>query len=343
MKAIARIPRTRQVGVTLVELMVAMAIGLVLTAGIGQIYLGTRNVYRINENAARLQENGRFAIDELNRDIRMAGFAGCSSNTSINNLAKSADGNFTEAIMAYDVVPASPSIGISSTDVYGNTDVIRIQRAVSAGAKLDGNLNPNNAQIQITNNKTGFVAGDIVVVSDCVKTDVFEATNVSSSSGKVTIAHASNANVANKLSKIYQDKTDILRLSHNLYYVGSGTDPNCPKKNLCRKRLTGNSLGPAEILADNVEDMQIKVGEDMNTDADSVPNRADRYIDPGTAGIVWKNIVSTRVELLISSKDDNVATVSQTPVFNGSALTGITDKKLRRVFASTVTLRNRAP
>lgn len=338
---------------TLVELMIAMTIGLIVTVAIGQIYLSTRNVYRINENAARLQENGRFAMDEMSRDIRMAGFAGCSNKTSISNIVKTQTPwvMFGDAVLAYDTVPASPSIGIASTDVYPNTDVIRIQRAVSTGAVLDGNVNPNNAQIQVKNDNGKFKTGDIVVVSDCVKTDVFEATTVSNnnnnnnnnSNANTTIVHATSTNTVNKLSKIYKDQTDVFKFSNNIYYIGSGTDANCPARSLCRKGLLGNTFDVAEVLADGVEDMQIKVGEDLNKDGDGDANRADRYVDPGTVGIKWANVVSVRLELLLRSRDDGVATSVQTPVFNGSALTGVTDKRIRRVFASTVTLRNRAP
>lgn len=347
MRSIREIRSMRQHGMTLVELMVAMTIGLVLTVGLGQVYLGTRNVYRVNENAARLQENGRFAIDELSRDIRMAGFAGCSNKTKINNivLSQAAWVTFGTPLLAYDTVPTSPFIGIPSAQVYPNTDVIRIQRAASTGARLDGNLDPNNANIKIQNNLAQFKTGEIIVVSDCVNTDVFQATSVSNSNGNAptTITHASSGNTVNKLSKVYQDQTDVMRFVNNLYYIGSGADPFCPQRSLCRKSLSGNVLDTASVLANDVENMQIKVGEDLNIDGDNAANRADRYVDPGTASINWDNVVSVKLELLLSSSDDNVATSAQTPMYNGAPVSGVTDKKLRRVFASTVALRNRVP
>lgn len=61
-------------GYTLVEILVALVIGLFLIAGLTQFVVGTRNIHRVVNNLSELQENGRFAIDLLARHIRMAGF-----------------------------------------------------------------------------------------------------------------------------------------------------------------------------------------------------------------------------------------------------------------------------
>ncbi len=63
-----------QSGLTLVELMVAMVIGLVLTGGVIQIFVANNQTYRVTDNMSRLQENGRFALDILSKTIRLAGF-----------------------------------------------------------------------------------------------------------------------------------------------------------------------------------------------------------------------------------------------------------------------------
>src|SRR5690606_29784673 len=77
--------RPRQRGVTLVELMVAMLLGLILTGGAIQVFIGNRAAYDFNEGLARLQENGRFAIDSLSFRTRMAGYFGCLPDIPIHN------------------------------------------------------------------------------------------------------------------------------------------------------------------------------------------------------------------------------------------------------------------
>ena len=72
MNSITRIDRQR--GLTLVEIMVALVISLFLLAGLLQMFIGTRQSARVQENLSRVQENGRFAIDFVGRNIRLAGY-----------------------------------------------------------------------------------------------------------------------------------------------------------------------------------------------------------------------------------------------------------------------------
>lgn len=63
-----------QQGLTMVELLVAMTLGLVILLAIGSVYLGSRATYRIQEDNARLQETGRYALEVLGRSVRQAGY-----------------------------------------------------------------------------------------------------------------------------------------------------------------------------------------------------------------------------------------------------------------------------
>ncbi len=64
----------QQTGFTLVELMIALVVGLILTSGILQVYLSNKQAYRTNEALARIQEDSRLLSDMLGRNIRMAGY-----------------------------------------------------------------------------------------------------------------------------------------------------------------------------------------------------------------------------------------------------------------------------
>jgi len=63
-------------GFSLVELMIALLISLFLLAGMSQIFLGSRKSFTIQDSLGRLQENGRYVIETLSRDIRRAGYLG---------------------------------------------------------------------------------------------------------------------------------------------------------------------------------------------------------------------------------------------------------------------------
>jgi type IV pilus assembly protein PilW len=63
----------RQAGLTLLELMISLTLGLLLVAGIGTIYVGSNQTYRVQEENARIQESGRYALEVIGRNIRQAG------------------------------------------------------------------------------------------------------------------------------------------------------------------------------------------------------------------------------------------------------------------------------
>lgn len=69
-----RRPERRQRGFTLIEIMVALMLGLVVIIGVIQVFLGTQQSARIQQAASRMQEDGRIAVNLLTRYIRLAGY-----------------------------------------------------------------------------------------------------------------------------------------------------------------------------------------------------------------------------------------------------------------------------
>ena len=63
-------------GFSMVELMVAVVLGLLLTAAVLQTFVSLKRTYEFQEEFSRIQENGRFGIEFLSRDIRNADFWG---------------------------------------------------------------------------------------------------------------------------------------------------------------------------------------------------------------------------------------------------------------------------
>ncbi len=65
---------TSQHGLSLIELMIAITLGLLVLAAIGSIYIGSRQTFRLQDDNARLQESGRYALEVVGRSIRQAGY-----------------------------------------------------------------------------------------------------------------------------------------------------------------------------------------------------------------------------------------------------------------------------
>ncbi|MFT4198736.1 MAG: PilW family protein [Pseudoxanthomonas sp.] len=91
-------------GLSLIELMIALLLGILLMLGMVQIFAASKASYRLSEGVSRTQENGRFALDFLQRDIRMVGHFGCKSDqTLFLEQAMGSDGAFENALDVSDV------------------------------------------------------------------------------------------------------------------------------------------------------------------------------------------------------------------------------------------------
>ena len=80
--------------------------------------------------------------------------------------------------------------------------------------------------------------------------------------------------------------------------------------------------------------MQVTYGED--TDGDKSPN----YFVTAPNVTDWEKVVAARITLLLRSSDNNITQSNQTYTYNGTTTTA-TDRRLRRVFTTTIAIRNR--
>lgn len=331
------ISKPRQAGMTLVEILVSITISLLLLAGVLQIFISSKTTYRVQEGLSRLQENGRFAIGTLARDIRMAGFQGCTNLEALepNIIAQNPPANLVFSLSDFLDGVDNAGAGNSFGAVEG-TDVLVLRGASPSGINLWGNLGAVNANIQIDENRPGFEAGEILFITDCTDADIFKATSVSEGGGTVTIAHATSTNTTQNLSKAYKEDAMIMAFRHSAYYVGDTGRINAVGNNilaLFRENLDGSS----DELIEGVEDMQIEYGVDSDGDL-----AADVYSTATTVnnGSDWENVVAVRVALLVDSVEDvnPQALAYNFPTFSDN---DPGDRRLRREFSITVNLRNR--
>ncbi|MBS3804595.1 MAG: prepilin-type N-terminal cleavage/methylation domain-containing protein, partial [Oleiphilaceae bacterium] len=91
------VPDSKQRGLSLIELMIALALGVILTLGVTQIFLGSNQTYRLTDGLSLVQENMRFALGNLQYNARMAGYTGCLVGAPENQLDPDGNG-YDEAI-----------------------------------------------------------------------------------------------------------------------------------------------------------------------------------------------------------------------------------------------------
>lgn len=116
----SRASRPRQSGFTLVEVLVAVALGLLLMAGIITLFGGISGTNKVQNGLARLQENGRFALMRMETDMRMAGGQYCSSTTGASVQGTVIPVLPSRAPMVYARELTLPDSNLNSIDTAGN-------------------------------------------------------------------------------------------------------------------------------------------------------------------------------------------------------------------------------
>jgi len=306
-----------QQGLSLVEIMVALTISLILMAGVLQIFIGNQQSYRVQEATSRLQESGRFVGHMITKEIRMADFWGCAGNAS--NLT-----NHLAPAVAPAVHPITPGVGgISGTDNTGlnGSDTITLQGAHGGGMGVTAH-SVNAASFSVSNTDHSLDQYDVVLASDCTNADLFEVTSSSPGTNTTVVGNTGNNNPgfsnATKPGMSYANGSAMIYETRSIIYsikAGASGQP----------ALFRSENGTDVEMVEGVENMQFLYGEDTDND-----KTANRYVASSTAGLVMDNVVSVRITLTLRTIEDSVATVTA----NG-------DRRIRRTYTTTVTIRNR--
>jgi type IV pilus assembly protein PilW len=339
----------KQRGVSLVELMVSITIGLILLAGVLSIFFSSKVTYFANEKTARLQENGRVALDLVVHDIRGSGYMGCARSvpfTSLLNTPNSMLWNYAIPLQGYE----SDGLGTWAPAIAAGTlnpapvpasDVVVLRGPTRDGraSRVEANLGGLDSSPEVLDTPTIDI-GDIVMITDCTASSVFQVSNYISGAPNGTIEHDSGGtnpgNATEDLGWLYTAGSRVAELTTVTYYVG--LDPVSNEPALFRQ--TG-STQPADLLIEGVEALQLAYAVDTNGD-----RIADVY--RSASGVTnWDNVLSVTLSMLIRSVEQGTDVDTKTYQLLDVGVGGLTlpafgDRRMRMVFTTTVALRNRA-
>ncbi|MGH8222087.1 MAG: PilW family protein, partial [Woeseiaceae bacterium] len=231
----------RESGVTLVEIMVALAIGSFLMIGAVQVYSQSRQAFVINESIARVQETAQFAMDTIEADLRMASnFGRHSRGSAVEGRSLPGDTN-PKGLTAHAGCGATWALDLARP-VEGSNNAYALPCAAQTAAQANSDV--------ITTRRTTVdpqlpQAGRVQIQSTRIQGELFDDGNVPGGFDPV------------------ESQTHTLLV--NSYYVAADSQliPGAPT--LRRKSLQAGGVVDQEV-APGVENLQVQFGVDMDQD-----------------------------------------------------------------------------
>lgn len=326
-----------QRGFSLVELMVALSIGIFLLAGTITVFGKTRDLYRTNDAAARLQETARYAMGTLEADLRMANYWGLMSRA-----------DFVQNGPALD--PANPpnvdpaySLPAELTGYAGTINQCGVMWAVKLPAYVEATDSYTFGCIPFF----AAAAGADTLTIRRVSTQLIAAgAPLAASAGQIKVQtsrvqgtlFSTAAIPAGYVSPLSETRALIV----NGYYIDRNSNERAGTPSLRRKQL--DVAGGAPTITDlqivpGVEDLQVELGADFNND-----QNADYFVAPNVPIPAGDQVVAVRVWLMVRAEQPETG-FTDGRTYNYASRTGAAAytpaDAFRRVLVSkTIALRN---
>lgn len=343
-------------GFSLVEIMIGLTLGVILSIAVLGVYLAQKNTYKTNTSQAVIQ-NAESAIAELiTPAIRSAGFCGCNSviqalsNLNPGGPAPLGTLDTTPSIlMGYD---ASAGTTLSITQANANNSSTAADWTPGLDTSLTGNVqatsdvlivlggSPGSQPVGVTTftpgsssfdiqNGTGIAAGQFGAISDCLKSSVFLITAVAGTTISHTAGLGALTNAADALAVSYTPGSQFVTLTQTAFFVAR--DPG-GQSALVRATLNQNGTWTIQSLAPGVDTMQVLYGVGTS----GIPSQ---YV-PASAVTNWGQVYAIRLGFLLAGQQGSgTVTPTQFTVL-GATVTVPSDNRLRHIYEMTINLRN---
>jgi type IV pilus assembly protein PilW len=323
-----RVPR--HAGVSLVELMVALVLGLFLIFGAVTIYGKSRSTYRTTEAVARLQETARYAFDAIEPDVRMASYWGLASRADY----------IVNSVGPTDDRPAELDDAAAEIDECGTNFAINLEEyiaGVNGADETDWPL-PCDAFRDAWREDTDLLVvrrggstqpeeleeGRIYIQTSRIQGTMFVATSCDEPKNPACIP-----------ADYSPPASETRQLDTTIYYVANESTARDDVPSLRRKRLVNGDVVDEEVVS-GVEDLQVRFGVDTNGDTN-----ADTYVDPETNPALYGgSIVSATIWLRVRAEDAEVGFVDDRTYSAGEMATTPGGKFRRFLLSKTIQLRN---
>lgn len=334
-------PPSQQRGLSLVELMVSLAIGLLVVLGVSNIFLSNHAAFRSQEAMAQVQQNSRIAFELMAQDLRSAGGNPCG--IPVNQVANALNDKAANWWSNWDggkirgyggtASDAPVSAGTATNTRVANTDSFVIRSSVGA---CDGKPlivtehNGNSAQFKVNSASHCIVPGDILMACDLKQAAIFQVTN--SNSNNATVVHnegggtspgnstkclgLNSSQCASGSFYSFDTRAQLSRLYSVYWFVGTN---DRGRRSLFRARSGVNGTVLIEEIAEGVHNMQ---AEYLLRTAGTI---ASDFVAAGSVNAAdWNDVIAVR--LTFTTRSSSNAGVNQQPI--------------ERTFINLISLRN---
>jgi type IV pilus assembly protein PilW len=321
-------------GFTLIELMVAMLLGLIVIAGVVSVFLANQRSYRTNQALGDVQDGSRIAFEMMSRDIRDAGLSGCSKNGRVANVLNAAPGgsatpqwwaNWNNALVGYGGSQTDPAVttGTAEKNRVAGTDSLMLLGGEGSGVSVKVNTEPA-ATFTLNETSSDLQVGDVIIVCDPDHATVVQITGFAGG----TITHAASGTPGNcttdlnfptvcgsSASYVFATNSQITKLGAADWYIGINPIGG---RSLYRVELINTAGVPTPTAQEMVRDVtDMRITYHQSGDAD---------FKAATAITNWALVDAVQVRLWLESVDKRA---------------GTDVKPLSRNFTATTTVRNR--
>jgi len=323
-------------GFSLIELMIAMLLGLIVIAGVFSVFLAGQQTYRTNSALGDIQDSSRIAFEMVARDVRDAGLTACGNKNRIANVLNNKDtawyANWANALHGYEGTDPAVTTGTGEGQRVTGTDSVQVLSAGGMGLSVADTPSGPAANFKLNESTNDLQSGDMIIVCDPDHAAMVQITKQNNSN--VVLVHNTGNTVspgncskglgfpticdsnANGNPYTFSKNSQIAKLTGSDWYIGNNPANG---RSLYRVVLVTNAAGAVSTTAQemirNVTDMQIKYLQPPS--AAFVP--ADQVTD-------WSIVNAVQIELTVESTSQSAGTDA---------------KPLSRTFASTTTVRNR--
>jgi type IV pilus assembly protein PilW len=307
-------------GLSLLELLVAVAIGLIGIVIISQVFIVNENYKRSTTSAGGAQTNGALALFSIERDARMAGWGiSWSAALACSSIQWYYDGAYSNPPQAGGTLPALRAAPVVITDGGAGADTLTIMYGSSAERVIPATLsNPTpaaSAELEVDNTQ-GFqdTPGDLVIVTQGTTCALLQVTN--ETAGKLQRNSGVSAPYnppGGGLLPAFSAGAQLYNLGRptaNIYSIASGSLQLQSLFNAPSSNVVPSYNNTATTAVDGIVDLQAQYGKDNGVDNGTVvqaayaPNdgRVDRYDNVTPAnGTEWQQVLSIRLAVLARS------------------------------------------